>query len=120
MIVLDIITSTEDGRNNFIPEPGQFLVCTDSKKLYLGDGKTVGGVATTKKAERLSSGLDDLGLRETLESHYVITIPDEKATSETEGTLFLITDETTSHPLYGAPTLPDANDHVVGDIVFVY
>ena len=54
MIVLDIITSTEDGRNNFIPEPGQFLVCTDSKKLYLGDGKTVGGVATTKKAERIN------------------------------------------------------------------
>lgn len=120
MIVLDIITSTEAGRNNFIPEAGQFLVCTDTEKLYLGDGKTVGGVATTKTARRLGVGLEELGLKETLESHYVLAIPDEKHTDETEGSMFLIQDETTAHPLFGSPTIPDKADHAPGDIVFIY
>ena len=120
MIVLDIIVSTESGRNNFIPESGQFLVCTDSEKLYLGNGQTVGGIATTKKARRLGVGLDELGLKEDLESHYVITMPDEKITDETVGSMFLITDEGNSNPLFGAPVEPDPADHVVGDIVFVY
>lgn len=120
MIVLDFIVSTESGRNNFIPESGQFLVCTDSEKLYLGNGQTVGGVPTTKKAVRLSAGLDELGLKEDLESHYVITLPDEKITDEEEGSLFLITDEGSNNPLFGAPTLPNPDDHLVGDIVFVY
>ena len=119
MIILDIITSNESGRNNFIPEQGQFLVCTDSEKLYIGDGATVGGLSTTKKAVRLGVGLDELSLNETMESHYVISIPAEKAVDETEGTMFLVTDES-NRPLIGSPVVPDPAIHTVGDIVFVY
>lgn len=119
MIILDIITSTESGRNNFIPEEGQFLVCTDSEKLYLGDGITVGGISTTKKAVRLGVGLDELGLKETMESHYVIAIPEEKRTDETEGSMFLVTDES-QEPMFGSAKEPNADDYLVGDIVFVY
>lgn len=119
MIILDIITSTEDGRKNFIPESGQFLVCTDSEKLYLGDGKTVGGVPTIKKAVRLAVGLDELGINETLESHYVLSIPEEKHTDDTEGSMFLITDEN-NNPLFGDSNVPPAENHVEGDVVFVY
>jgi hypothetical protein len=119
MIIADIITSTEGGRNNFVPESGQFLVAEDSEKLYLGDGSTVGGVPTTKKAVRLAVGLDELGLNETMESHYVLSIPEEKMTDDSKGSMFHITGPN-NNPIYGSSTIPAASSHVVGDIVFVY
>lgn len=119
MIIADVITSTEPLRNNFTPEEGQFLVAEDSQKLYLGDGKTVGGVPTSKKAVRLAVGLDELGLDDSMESHYVIGIPEEKQTDENKGSMFLITDAS-NNPIYGVSGTPPITSHVIGDIVLVY
>jgi hypothetical protein len=119
MIIADIITSTEAGRNNFVPEAGQFLVAEDSEKLYLGDGITVGGMPTIKKAVRMAVGLDEMGLNETMESHYVLSIPEEKQTDDSEGSMFHITGPN-NNPIYGSSRVPPASSHVVGDIVFVY
>ena len=79
MVTMDIITCLSSERGNYVPDGGQAIVCTDTGDFYLGDGVAVGGVETNKSAKPLSEGLDELGLFETMESHYVIRDPNLEA-----------------------------------------
>lgn len=118
MIIMDVIEVSEAERMLHTPEAGQCIITTDESKLFLGDGETVGGVVTGRDAQRLSVQLEEMGVFETLESHYVIA--DQDDLDSTISSHWLITQADDPTPMNGMSELPGPDDGEVGDIVFVY
>lgn len=117
MVTMDIITCLSSERGNYVPDGGQAIVCTDTGDFYLGDGVTVGGEATNKHAKVLSEGLDELGLFETMESHYVIRDPNLDV--EDPRAHYLVTSKN-EEPMLARTHEPDNSEGDLGDIAFIY
>ena len=68
---LQLRRGTDSNRLSITPVVGEPIFTTDTKKLFIGDGSTVGGITV--------SGIDSAQITSIIDSNYIVSIIDDSS-----------------------------------------